>query len=170
VLASRLSEDEGVSVLLLEAGPDDRGVAKISTPALAVSLWHSDLDWEYYTVPQKHSHLGYNGRVNTHNPRTTTTTRMMMRGRRRSCKRILAAVAAAAGAAAVAATSTTITTITIYFSTFPTTRVVLSSSQPTDNYNDAAVISAVNDCHIIALVHVMFYRHPSPSLAPTPQL
>ena len=59
VLASRLSEADDVTVLLLEAGPDDRGVAKISTPALAVSLWHSPLDWEYYTEPQKQSHQGF---------------------------------------------------------------------------------------------------------------
>ena len=59
MLAARLSEADDVTVLLLEAGPDDRGVATISTPALAVSLWHSPLDWEYYTEPQKQSHQGF---------------------------------------------------------------------------------------------------------------
>ncbi|GFR62303.1 glucose dehydrogenase [FAD, quinone]-like [Elysia marginata] len=62
VVASRLSEDSNVSVLLLEAGPDDRGDLTIRTPGKSHLLMHSKYDWEFYTEPQKHGLRGYNGR------------------------------------------------------------------------------------------------------------
>ncbi len=53
VLANRLTEDAGVSVLLLEAGgPDDR--AEIHIPAAFSKLFQSDVDWNYHTAPQQH--------------------------------------------------------------------------------------------------------------------
>ncbi|CAG5121966.1 unnamed protein product [Candidula unifasciata] len=55
VLANRLSEDKGVTVLLLEAGGDDRGQPTIMTPGYAGRVRHSVFDWEYYTEPQKHA-------------------------------------------------------------------------------------------------------------------
>ncbi|BFZ25270.1 hypothetical protein BsWGS_28309 [Bradybaena similaris] len=55
VLASRLSEDRGVTVLLLEAGGDDRGEPIIMVPGYAGRVRHSKYDWEYYTEPQKHA-------------------------------------------------------------------------------------------------------------------
>ncbi|GFO03625.1 glucose dehydrogenase [acceptor] [Plakobranchus ocellatus] len=62
VVAGRLSEDSGVSVLLLEAGPDDRGDLTIQTPGKSHLMMHSKYDWEFYTEPQKHGLKGYNGR------------------------------------------------------------------------------------------------------------
>ncbi|CAG5121967.1 unnamed protein product, partial [Candidula unifasciata] len=62
VLASRLSEDKDVSVLLLEAGGDDRGNDIIKTPGKSHLVMHTEFDWEYYTVPQKHGLKGYNER------------------------------------------------------------------------------------------------------------
>lgn len=67
VLAARLSEDSDVTVLLLEAGPDDRGLASVYTPALVGTMYHSHLAWDYYTVPQLHSHAGYKDKVEGHN-------------------------------------------------------------------------------------------------------
>ena len=56
-LASRLSEDGAASVLLLEAGgPDEK--RDIHIPARFDNLFHSDVDWDYQTVPQP----GFNGR------------------------------------------------------------------------------------------------------------
>lgn len=51
VLASRLSEDPSVSVLLLEAGRKDTA-PEISIPAAFSKLFKSALDWDYQTVPQ----------------------------------------------------------------------------------------------------------------------
>ena len=51
VLATRLSEDRDVSVLLLEAGPAARHPA-IGVPAAFPTLFGSRLDWAYRTVPQ----------------------------------------------------------------------------------------------------------------------
>ena len=51
VLASRLSEDPGTSVLLLEAGPRDRHL-HVRVPAAFSKLFRSPLDWGYDTVPQ----------------------------------------------------------------------------------------------------------------------
>ena len=51
VLASRLSEDPGTSVLLLEAGGRDRKL-HVRVPAAFSKLFRSRLDWGYDTVPQ----------------------------------------------------------------------------------------------------------------------
>ena len=51
VLAARLAEDPDVTVLLVEAGPDGRGVAQITDPALWETLHHSSLDWCYQYAP-----------------------------------------------------------------------------------------------------------------------
>ncbi|KAL4233996.1 hypothetical protein ACF0H5_005651 [Mactra antiquata] len=59
VVASRLSEDSKVSVLVLEAGADDNGDPRLSVPLAATQLWQSEWDWNYYTVQQKHSGLAF---------------------------------------------------------------------------------------------------------------
>ncbi|RUS81137.1 hypothetical protein EGW08_011123 [Elysia chlorotica] len=55
VLASRLSEQEDVTVLLLEAGQDDRDHPTIPIPFKVLESTHTDIDWDYQTVPQKHA-------------------------------------------------------------------------------------------------------------------
>ncbi|MFD4668112.1 GMC family oxidoreductase [Lentzea sp. NPDC058450] len=54
VLASRLSDDPSVRVLLLEAGPVG-GARAIQVPALMPSLLGSGYDWSYRTVSQPHA-------------------------------------------------------------------------------------------------------------------
>ena len=56
-IAYRLSEDSASSVLLLEAGGPDSD-PNIHIPARFSQLFHSDIDWDYLTVPQP----GLNGR------------------------------------------------------------------------------------------------------------
>jgi choline dehydrogenase len=51
VLASRLSENPGTRVLLLEAGPPDTA-DEIHIPAAVSFLFKSAYDWDYQTVPQ----------------------------------------------------------------------------------------------------------------------
>jgi len=51
VLANRLSEDPGVSVLLLEAGGSDRSL-KIKIPAAFPEQFHTKLDWDFATEPE----------------------------------------------------------------------------------------------------------------------
>jgi choline dehydrogenase-like flavoprotein len=51
VLASRLTEDTGTNVLLLEAGGSDRKL-HVRVPAAFSKLFRSPLDWCYDTVPQ----------------------------------------------------------------------------------------------------------------------
>jgi choline dehydrogenase-like flavoprotein len=51
VLAARLSEDEDVSVLVIEAGPPDEK-ENIHVPAAFGSLFKSDVDWDYATMPE----------------------------------------------------------------------------------------------------------------------
>lgn len=58
VVASRLSEDPDVSVLLLEAGGDYTENALYHIPLSWFDLQKTKADWEYYTVPQTESHLG----------------------------------------------------------------------------------------------------------------
>ncbi|GAA1856186.1 GMC family oxidoreductase [Microbacterium koreense] len=52
-LAARLSENPGVSVLLLEAGPVDRAL-ELHVPAAFSKLFRGPYDWNYDTTPQEH--------------------------------------------------------------------------------------------------------------------
>lgn len=52
VLASKLSEDKNVSVLILEAGGDNTKVFETKVPILFSKLFHTQHDWDYYTVEQ----------------------------------------------------------------------------------------------------------------------
>jgi len=63
VLANRLTENPNVRVLLLEAG-DKQLPDNVHNPAMWPFLWHTELDWDYYSVPQ----AGLDGRV-VHEPR-----------------------------------------------------------------------------------------------------
>jgi choline dehydrogenase len=51
VLANRLTEDPGTSVLLLEAGGPDRS-PNIKIPAAFAKQFHSKLDWDFGTEPE----------------------------------------------------------------------------------------------------------------------
>ena len=55
IIATRLTEDPKVSVLLLEAGGSEMKNNNILKPELVGSLMFSDVDWEFYTVTQKYS-------------------------------------------------------------------------------------------------------------------
>ncbi|MBF2073092.1 MAG: GMC family oxidoreductase N-terminal domain-containing protein [Synechococcales cyanobacterium C42_A2020_086] len=57
VLANRLSGNRSIKVLLLEAGGPDSN-PDIHTINTVVSLWGTDIDWQFITEPQ----LGLNGR------------------------------------------------------------------------------------------------------------
>ncbi|KAL5010861.1 hypothetical protein ScPMuIL_013166 [Solemya velum] len=61
VLASRLTEDPDISVLLIEAGGTPEDIEEIIIPALVTETLHTDYDWEYYTVKQKYASKGSNG-------------------------------------------------------------------------------------------------------------
>lgn len=52
VLASKLSEDKDVSVLLLEAGGTNTNVFESKVPILFSKLFHTEHDWDYNTVEQ----------------------------------------------------------------------------------------------------------------------
>lgn len=60
VLASRLSEDASISVLLIEAGGSE--TVSSNTPALADTLLGSMVDWKFTSIPQDHSCLAMNDR------------------------------------------------------------------------------------------------------------
>ncbi|MBZ5604601.1 MAG: FAD-dependent oxidoreductase [Acidobacteriia bacterium] len=53
IVASRLSENPDLHVLLIEAGPPDRQ-REIHIPAAFSKLFKSPLDWNFTTVPQEH--------------------------------------------------------------------------------------------------------------------
>ena len=55
VVASRLSENQDISVLLLEAGGTDIH-PNVQNPVKWPTLFYGDLDWGYKTVPQRHCH------------------------------------------------------------------------------------------------------------------
>jgi choline dehydrogenase len=52
VLASRLTENPEIQVLILEAGPPD-DAAEIRIPAALSTLFKTTYDWDYQTVPQQ---------------------------------------------------------------------------------------------------------------------
>ncbi|KAF3057028.1 Versicolorin B synthase [Daldinia childiae] len=52
VLATRLSEDPNLQILVLEAGEDLTEDPRVSTPFLGSSLTRSSADWQFRTVPQ----------------------------------------------------------------------------------------------------------------------
>ncbi|KAF5864124.1 hypothetical protein ETB97_008530 [Aspergillus alliaceus] len=52
VLASKLSEDPKETVLLLEAGGDNVNNDEIKVPLKFSKLFHTEHDWDYYTVEQ----------------------------------------------------------------------------------------------------------------------
>lgn len=54
VLAGRLSEDPGTSVLVLEAGGRSRPNLNVQIPAAFAKLFHSKVDWGYESEPEPH--------------------------------------------------------------------------------------------------------------------
>lgn len=64
VLATRLSEDPGTSVLVLEAGGTGEDNWFINTPLLLALVQRSNVDWNYLTEPQKHAAFGMKEQVN----------------------------------------------------------------------------------------------------------
>lgn len=53
VVASRLSEDPNVDVLVLEAGANRLEDRRITVPGLATATWDNpDFDWGFITTPQ----------------------------------------------------------------------------------------------------------------------
>ena len=53
VLASRLSEQPDVTVLLLEAGSDDRGRFIFEFPIVGQTVFKTRWTWDYYTERQE---------------------------------------------------------------------------------------------------------------------
>lgn len=52
-VASRLSEDAGVRVLVIEAGPDNSNDPLVLTPGLVVAQYgKEEYDWNFLSVPQ----------------------------------------------------------------------------------------------------------------------
>lgn len=53
VVASRLSEDQDVSVLVIESGTDQSGNPQVLTPGMEVELLdNADLRWTFVSPPQ----------------------------------------------------------------------------------------------------------------------
>lgn len=53
IVARRLVDSDIGRVLVIEAGPSDRGIAEIHDPIDWRSLWGGEYDWAYKTVPQQ---------------------------------------------------------------------------------------------------------------------
>ena len=51
-VASRLSEDAGTHVLVLEAGGNHLADPRVIIPALCMQAPGSELDWQFTTLPQ----------------------------------------------------------------------------------------------------------------------
>ena len=56
VIGARLSEDRNNHVLLLEAGGHFEGNPLVRIPSELYKLFRTDMDWGYYTEPQKYSY------------------------------------------------------------------------------------------------------------------
>ncbi|HWJ09892.1 MAG TPA: glucose-methanol-choline oxidoreductase, partial [Nocardioides sp.] len=54
VLAGRLSEDPGTSVLVLEAGGRSRPNMNVQIPAAFAKTFHTAVDWDYLSEPEPH--------------------------------------------------------------------------------------------------------------------
>jgi choline dehydrogenase-like flavoprotein len=52
VVASRLSEDANVNVLVLEAGQDHSEDPRVVIPGLCMTLQGTEADWGFVTTPQ----------------------------------------------------------------------------------------------------------------------
>lgn len=52
VLAARLSEEETVSVLVIEAGEDLSADPRVNVPGMWPTLIRGDTAWDFRTVPQ----------------------------------------------------------------------------------------------------------------------
>ncbi|XP_072045354.1 glucose dehydrogenase [FAD, quinone]-like [Amphiura filiformis] len=63
IVASRLTEDPRISVLLLEAGSSDVNDFRVKNPTQILSCIGSEIDWKYKTVPQKNALKGYKNNV-----------------------------------------------------------------------------------------------------------
>ena len=63
VVASRLSVDPTVSVLLLEAGGSEEDSYEMTVPGFALGLQKTEYDWQYQTIPQNNSCLGLKEKV-----------------------------------------------------------------------------------------------------------
>ena len=48
-----------MTVLLLEAGPDDRKHPEVNIPGKPEVAQQTKLDWQYFTEPQKHGLDGF---------------------------------------------------------------------------------------------------------------
>ena len=83
VLANRLSANTAVKVLLIEAGPPDSR-REVSIPAAWVSLFKSDLDWQYETAPEQQldDRIIYWPRGKTLGGSSSTNAQIYLRGAR----------------------------------------------------------------------------------------
>ena len=63
MIASRLSEDAHVTVLLIEAGGYDLDKEAVNVPGFVDENAMSDYDWGYRTVPQKFSQQAFRDKV-----------------------------------------------------------------------------------------------------------
>jgi len=53
VLANRLTEDQNVTVAVLEAGTNKVDDPRVSTPGMSMALYGNDeFDWQFTSVPQ----------------------------------------------------------------------------------------------------------------------
>src|SRR5215216_2122525 len=84
VLAARLSEDPGVKVALLEAGPTDRNVLIHCPAGVAVLAKNGMANWAFATVPQPglNGRRGYQPRGKVLGGSSSVNAMVYMRGQR----------------------------------------------------------------------------------------
>ena len=63
VLASRLSEDPSVTVLVLEAGDEETKYPAVDVPLRAGENYGSEADWKFKSAPQTHACQGIKNKV-----------------------------------------------------------------------------------------------------------